>query len=165
MQAAHILDMPLRRLTALAKLELEEEAAGLRADIADYNALLKSEPRRRTLVLKELAELVKKHGVDRRSEIIAIDDIPVFEKPTEITDTFDPESDTLCVVALSTSGNLGRAPTEGAKRATAGRHDLLAAQVVTSTGSPIAAVTSEGRVFVVRGGEVADASGRTRGGP
>jgi DNA gyrase subunit A len=164
-QAAHILDMPLRRLTALAKLELEEEAAGLRADIADYNALLKSEPRRRTLVLKELAELVKKHGVDRRSEIIAIDDIPVFEKPTEITDTFDPESDTLCVVALSTSGNLGRAPTEGAKRATAGRHDLLAAQVVTSTGSPIAAVTSEGRVFVFRGGEVADASGRTRGGP
>ena len=32
--------MPLRRLTALAKLELEEEAAGLRADIDQYNTLL-----------------------------------------------------------------------------------------------------------------------------
>jgi DNA gyrase subunit A len=164
-QAAHILDMPLRRLTALAKLELEEEAAGLRADIEDYNKLLGSEQRRRTLVLAELAELVERHGVDRRSEIVAIDDIPVFEKPTEVDATFDPDSDEPCVVTLSTSGNLGRVPTDGAKRATAGRHDLLTAQVVTSTGSPIAAVTSEGRVFVFRGGEVADAAGRTRGGP
>ncbi|MDW3217416.1 MAG: DNA topoisomerase (ATP-hydrolyzing) [Acidimicrobiales bacterium] len=164
-QAAHILDMPLRRLTALAKLELEEEAAGLRADIEGYNALLKSEARRRTLVLKELADLVKKHGVDRRSEVISADEIPVFEKPTEIADTFDPDSDEPCVVTLSTSGNIGRAAPDGAKRATAGRHDLLVAQVVTSTGSPIAAITSEGRVFIVRGGEVAEADGRTRGGP
>lgn len=164
-QAAHILDMPLRRLTALAKLELEEEAAGLRSDIEGYNALLKSETRRRTLVLKELAELVEKHGVDRRSEVISADEIPVFEKPTEIAATFDPDSDEPCIVTLSTSGNIGRAATEGAKRATAGRHDLLVSQVVTSTGSPIAAITSEGRVFVVRGGEVAEADGRTRGGP
>lgn len=164
-QAAHILDMPLRRLTALAKLELEEEAAGLRSDIDDYNKLLGSEQRRRTLVLSELAELVERHGVDRRAEIVAIDEIPVFEKPTESAATFDPDSDEPCVVTLSTSGNVGRMPTEGAKRATAGRHDLLTAQVVTSTGSPIAAVTSEGRVFIFRGGEVTDATGRTRGGP
>jgi DNA gyrase subunit A len=164
-QTAHILDMPLRRLTALAKLELEEEAAGLRTDISGYETLLGSETRRRTLVLKELAELVEKHGVDRRAEMVAVDDIPVFEKPTEIATTFDPDSDEPCMVTVSTTGNIGRMPTEGAKRASAGRHDLLVAQVVASTGSPIAAVTSEGRVFVVRGGEVAEASGRTRGGP
>ena len=164
-QAAHILDMPLRRLTALAKIELEEEASGLRADIDDYQKLLGSETRRRTLVSKELAELVEKHGVDRRAEIMAADDIPVFEKPTEVSETFDPDSDEPCVVTLSTSGNLGQAPTEGAKKATAGRHDLLRAQLVSSTGSPIASVTTEGRVFVIRGGEAADASGRTRGAP
>lgn len=164
-QAAHILDMPLRRLTALAKLELEEEAAELRSDIEGYNTLLGSEQRRRTLVLTELAELVERHGVDRRAEIVGIDDIPVFEKPTEVSATFDPDADEACIVTLSTSGNLGRMPTDGAKKATAGRHDLLVAQVVTSTGSPIAAVTTEGRVFVVRGGEVGDAAGRSRGGP
>jgi DNA gyrase subunit A len=163
-QAAHILDMPLRRLTALAKLELEEEAAGLRSDIEGYDRLLGSEQRRRTLVLAELAELVERHGVDRRAEIMAADDIPVFEKPTEVSETFDPDSDEPCVVTLSTSGNIGRQATEGAKRATAGRHDLLTAQVVTSTGSPVAAITSEGRVFLFRGGEVADGGGRTRGG-
>lgn len=164
-QAAHILDMPLRRLTALAKLELEEEAGGLRSDIKGYETLLGSETRRRTLVSKELADLVERHGVDRRSEMMGVDDIPVFEKPTETSETFDPDSDEPCVVSLSTSGNIGRAPTEGAKKATAGRHDLLVTQLVTSTGSPLAAVTSEGRVFVVRGADVADASGRTRGAP
>ena len=163
-QAAHILDMPLRRLTALAKLELEEEAAGLRADIDDHRQLLKSDARRRTLVLRELADLVDRHGGERRTEIIAVDDIPVLDAPTGLDDTSDPDSDEPCGVTLSTSGTLGRIPIEGAKRASAGRHDLLVAQAVTSTGSPLAAVTSEGRVLVVRSGEVADGSGRTRGG-
>jgi len=162
-QATHILDMPLRRLTALAKLELEEEAAGLRADIAEYERLLSSEDRRRTLVLQELGDLVEKHGRDRRAEIIGADDIPVFEAPKESESSFDSGSDEPCVVTLSMSGNLGRVPTEGAKRGVAGRHDLIAAAVVTSTGSAIAAVTSEGRVFVLHAGEAADAGGRTRG--
>lgn len=162
-QATHILDMPLRRLTALAKLELEEEAAGLRADIAEYERLLKSEDRRRKLVLKELSDLVEKHGKDRKAEIINADDIPVFEKPKENDASFDTDSDEPCVVTLSTSGNLGRVATEGAKKGVAGRHDLIAAAVVTSTGSPLAAVTSEGRAFVLHAGEAADAGGRTRG--
>ncbi len=162
-QATHILDMPLRRLTALAKLELEEEAAGLRADIAEYERLLKSEDRRRTLVMKELRELVEQHGQDRKAEIINADDIPVFEKPKENVASFDEDSDEPCVVTLSTSGNLGRVPTEGAKKGVAGRHDLVSSAVVTSTGTPIAAVTSEGRAFVFHAGEAADAGGRTRG--
>ncbi|MGZ0219411.1 MAG: DNA gyrase subunit A, partial [Acidimicrobiales bacterium] len=162
-QAIHILDMALRRLTALAKLELEDEAAGLRADIADYERLLKSEDRRRTLVMKELGALVEIQGVARRTEIVAADDIPVFEVPKETEATFDPDSDEPCVVTLSTSGNLGRAPMEGTKRGVVGRHDLIASRAVTSTGSPIAAVTSEGRAFVVRGAEIADSASRTRG--
>ena len=163
-QAAHILDMPLRRLTALAKLELEEEAAGLRADIDEYQKLLKSEDRRRTLVLKELHEIVEVHGVERRSEVMAADEIPVYEKPVDPDTVVDPDADEPCVVTVSTSGNVGRLPTEGAKRASAGRHDLVVARAVTSTASTLAAVTSEGRAFTFRGAEVADGAGRTRGG-
>ncbi len=164
-QAAHILDMPLRRLTALARIELEEEADAKRADIAGFERLLKSDDRRRTLVLKELHELVEVHGRDRRSEIVASDDIPVFEAPTESNTTSDPDSDEPCVVTLSTSGNLGMVLADGAKRGVVGRHDLIAEAVVTSTGSQICAVTSEGRGFVLRAGDVADGSGRTRGVP
>ncbi|MEM9203819.1 MAG: DNA topoisomerase (ATP-hydrolyzing) [Actinomycetota bacterium] len=162
-QATHILDMPLRRLTALAKLELEEEADGLRNDIAEYERLLKSEDRRRTLVLKELGELVDKHGQDRKAEIVNADDIPVFEKPKESDVAFDPDSDEPCVVTLSTSGNLGRIAVDGAKKGVAGRHDLVSSTVVTSTGQALAAITSEGRAFVFHAGEAADAGGRTRG--
>ncbi len=162
-QAEHILDMPLRRLTALAKIDIEEEAAQKRADIADYQRLLKSDDRRRKLVMSELRSLVEVHGRDRRSEIIVADEIEVFEVPKESDDAFDPDSDEPCVVTLSTSGNLGRAAAEGSRRGVAGRHDLISSRLVTSTGSPIVAITSEGRAFVIRGGEVADASGRSRG--
>ena len=163
-QAAHILDMPLRRLTALAKLELEEEATSLRINIADYHKLLDSETRRRTLVLKELDELVDKHGVPRRSEIIETESIVVHEQPTP-HDAQTVGVDDPCVVTLSTSGNLGRSPTNGAKRATVGRHDLIAARAMTTTGSEIMAVTSEGRAIAVRVQELPDAAGRARGVP
>ena len=53
-QATHILDMQLRRLTALEKQKLTDEATELRSNIDDYTKLLGSETRRRTLVLKEL---------------------------------------------------------------------------------------------------------------
>ncbi len=163
-QAAHILDMPLRRLTALAKLELEEEATGLRINIAEYHKLLDSEARRRTLVLKELDELADKHGVPRRAEIIDADSIVVHEQPAH-DDTEPAGVDEPCVVTLSTSGNLGRAPTNGARRATVGRHDLIAARVMTTTGAEIMAVTTEGRAVAVRVQEVPDAAGRARGAP
>ena len=163
-QAAHILDMPLRRLTALAKLELEEEATGLRVDIAGYHKLLGSEARRRTLLLKELDELADKHGVPRRAEIIDADSIVVHEQPAH--DHTEPAGvDEPCVVTLSTSGNLGRAPANGARRATVGRHDLIAARAMTTTGTEIMAVTTEGRAVAVRVQEVPDAAGRARGAP
>lgn len=161
-QAAHILDMPLRRLTALAKLELAEEASGLRINIADYQQLLKSETRRRTLVLRELDELVEAHGVPRRAEIIEPDSIVVHEQPPP-DDSEAPDTDEPCIVTLSTSGNLGRVGANGARRATIGRHDLIAARAMTTTAEEIKAVTSEGRAISVRVRELPDASGRARG--
>ena len=51
-QTDHILDMPLKRLTALEKRKLEEEQAELKKAIAGFNALLKSDTRQKTLVIK-----------------------------------------------------------------------------------------------------------------
>ena len=77
-------------------------------------------------MLKELDELVDQHGVPRRAEIVAATEIVVHEQPTR-DDTQTVGVDEPCVVTLSTSGNIGRAPTNGARRATVGRHDLIAA--------------------------------------
>lgn len=162
-QAAHILEMPLRRLTALAKLELEDEVSTLRADVIEFEKILGSEQRRRTTVLKELHELAVELAVPRRAEIVKPDDLPTFDgphmikaEPTEIVD--EP-----CLITVSTSGNIASTELGDTKRATVGRHDLIACRLITTTATRVAAVTSEGRVFPIRGIELPDASGRTRG--
>ncbi|MYE77334.1 MAG: DNA topoisomerase IV, partial [Acidimicrobiaceae bacterium] len=65
-QATHILDMALRRLTALERERLDAEAEGLRADIADFKETLASNRRQRAFVRKELRRIVDDHGRPRR---------------------------------------------------------------------------------------------------
>jgi DNA gyrase subunit A len=159
-QTDHILDMPLKRLTALEKLRIEEERDSLLATIADLQKLLKSKERQRTTVLKELAGAVDEFGRPRRTEIVHPDDLPVFDA-TEVADDIVDEA---CVVTLSTSGQIGRLPVDGARRATPGRHDVLVTSIVTRTTERITAVTSDGRALQVLAAELGDATGRTRGG-
>ena len=169
-QANHILDMALRRLTALERQKLDEEAAGLRADIEDLNEILSSRRRQRSIVRSELRRIVADHGRPRRSRIVAAevleresasrlsgDGAPALSAPAEAG------PDLPCVVTVSTSGNIGRASLKGRRRASPGRHDLIAARAVASTGAPVAAVTSAGRVFTVLGGEIEETSNRVRG--
>ena len=59
-QANHILDMPLRRLTRLARTELQEEHKKLLEDIKYFNALLKDPKKIRAVIKEELAEVRKK---------------------------------------------------------------------------------------------------------
>jgi len=162
-QAAHILEMPLRRLTALAKLELEEEMAALRADAIEFEKILGSEQRRRTTVLKELHELTADLAVPRRAEIVKPDEIPTFEGPLFVENEPADAVDEPCLITVSTSGNIACAVAGGGKRATAGRHDLIACRAITTTSAQVVAITSEGRVFPLRGADLPDVSGRTRG--
>ncbi|MED5277462.1 MAG: DNA topoisomerase (ATP-hydrolyzing) [Actinomycetota bacterium] len=159
-QTDHILDMPLKRLTALEKRKLEEEQAELKKAIAGFNALLKSDTRQKTLVIKELNEVVKEFGRERRTEIVSSDDLPVFET-TEVAEDIEDEP---CVVTLSSSGQIGRLGVDGAKKANPGRHDIITASVLTSTTSTVTAITSEGRALHILAAELVEADGRTRGG-
>ena len=162
-QAVHILDMQLRRLTALAKLELMAEADELRGQIDDYEKILASDQRQRTIVAKELDELVERFGTDRRSTIVDpehLDDVTLEQVAAveAANRTDDP-----CVVALSQSGMLGREPVDGPKPATFGRHDVLVQRVATTTHSQLWALTSKGRVLPTTVEAVAEVSGRSRG--
>ena len=159
LQTDHILDMPLKRLTALETRRLLDERDDLEASIRDFTTLLGSEKRQRTLVLDELAEAVESFGRPRRTEIVHPDDLPVFDSVTTTEDVDDEP----CVVTLSTSGQIGRSPVAGAKRATPGRHDVLVASLLTRTTATVTAVTSEGRALQVAAAELADGAGRARG--
>lgn len=160
-QATHILDMQLRRLTALEHQKLTDEADALRTEIADYEKILASDQRRRTIVLKELDELVEEFGRERRTRIISPDEIDDVSLEAMIED--EGATDEACRIALSTTGMIGRAPEGGAKQATMGRHDVLVEEIVTTTGSPLVAITDAGRALHATVGSAPEITGRSRG--
>ena len=69
-QATHILDMPLRRLTALEKEKLEEEKKELKQTIKDLTAILKSRTKQNEILIEELDAITEKFGDERRSRLV-----------------------------------------------------------------------------------------------
>ena len=68
-QASYILDMPLRRLTKVSKLELETEQAELNSTISALNTLLSSEAKIKAQVSSELSAVAKNFATPRRTRI------------------------------------------------------------------------------------------------
>jgi DNA gyrase subunit A len=68
-QAEHILQMALGRLTRLARVDLETEIAELHAEIAELEAILADEQRLREVIKTELSEVREKFATPRRSQI------------------------------------------------------------------------------------------------
>ena len=68
-QATYILDMPLRRLTKMSKIELETEQKELKSTISKLTALLKSDEALRKQVADELTEVEAKYATPRRTLI------------------------------------------------------------------------------------------------
>jgi DNA gyrase subunit A len=73
LQAQAILDMQLRRLAALERQKIIDRLQELEAEIADLEDILASEERQRQIISDELAEIVDKYGVERRTRMIAAD--------------------------------------------------------------------------------------------
>ena len=112
-QATAILDMQLRRLAALERQKIIDEYDDLQARIADYNDILSNEPRQRSIVSEELAEITSKYADERRSIIIPWDG--------EVTDEdLIAEEDVVVTItrggyAKRTLANLYRAQRRGGK--------------------------------------------------
>ncbi|MEN9679844.1 MAG: hypothetical protein RLZ57_973, partial [Actinomycetota bacterium] len=68
-QANYILDMPLRRLTKISKIELETEQKELKKTISELTALLKSDDAVKAKVSEELTEVSKNFATPRRTKI------------------------------------------------------------------------------------------------
>src|SRR5207249_1464184 len=70
-QANHILDMPLRRLTKLARAELEQEHKDLLVRIKQLKALIRDPKKIRAVIKQELLDIKKKHADARRTKLKA----------------------------------------------------------------------------------------------
>jgi DNA gyrase/topoisomerase IV subunit A len=68
-QATYILDMPLRRLTKMSKLELETESNSLKETIAALKKILASEESIKAQVSLELTATAKAFATPRRTRI------------------------------------------------------------------------------------------------
>ena len=78
-QADAILAMQLQRLTGLEADKLGQEYKGLKADIANYEAILADEARIRALVRDDLIDLKDKYANPRRS-FISDEEVGDFDK-------------------------------------------------------------------------------------
>ncbi|KRA25159.1 DNA gyrase subunit A [Microbacterium sp. Root61] len=69
-QAEAILQMQLRRLAALERQKILDDAMELEMQIADFLAILADPMRQRTIIQEELTTIVDRFGDDRRTEIL-----------------------------------------------------------------------------------------------
>ncbi|MDN5367674.1 MAG: gyrase subunit [Thermovirga sp.] len=151
-QAQAILDMRLQRLTGLEKYRLEEELAGLLADISRYESILSSAAVLDEVVKEELLEVKTKFADKRRTEIMSAEEDVEFED-------LIPEEE--IVVILSRDGYIKRMPLQtyrcqgrggkGVKGATPRSGDEAAIITVSSTHRDIFLFTSRGRVYAIKG--------------
>jgi len=142
LQASYILELRLRRLTRLSRLELERERDQLGADIESLRTLLDDPKLMRTTVSDELAAVATTYGSPRRTVLLeASGVVRPSSVPLEVTD--DP-----CWALLSATGLLARTAaddlTAGAGRAA---HDVIRSVVRTTARGEIAVVTSHGRMI------------------
>ncbi|MGV8876541.1 MAG: DNA gyrase/topoisomerase IV subunit A [Rhodoglobus sp.] len=153
LQAEYILELRLRRLTKFSTIELEAEAAVLRAEIARLEALLADEALIRALVSDELEEVADKFGTPRRTMLtqapasIATTSRSAARKNLPVLEI----ADEACVVLLSTTGRVIRVGVaEGETLLAAPRrskHDAIRSRVTTTSRTEIGAITHRGRLI------------------
>ncbi|MEU1719927.1 DNA topoisomerase IV subunit A [Nonomuraea sp. NPDC005692] len=145
-QAAYILDTPLRRLTRFDKLELDQEKETLSEEIAALTEILSSEAKLRQVVSGELAEVAKKYATPRRT--VLLEAPGVARTPVASLQVADDP----CWALLSSTGLLARtsdaAPLAGEGDRSA--HDVLVSVARTSVRGEVGVVTSLGRLIRVQ---------------
>jgi DNA gyrase subunit A len=160
-QANHILDMPLRRLTKLARTELDKEHAELLEKIAYFTALLEDPVKLRAVIRDELLEIKKKHGDGRRTTVRA------DEGDFDVEDLIAEED---VLISVSRAGYVKRLPLDAFKKQHRGgkgvrgqnlkEEDVVKHVFTTTTHHWMLFFTTKGRVYRVKAHEIPE-SGRT----
>src|ERR1700733_3976972 len=101
-QADAILELQLHRLTRLSIDEITKELNLTRDNIADYESILGSEKKLRNVIIKELEEVKKLYGAERRTRL--------EDEAAEIV-LEDLIADEQVAVTVSHSGYMKRTPT------------------------------------------------------
>lgn len=164
-QADAILSMQLRRLAALERQKIIDEANELEAKIADFKDIIASEPRQRDIVKTELTAIVDKYGDDRRTQIVH-----GFDGDVSMEDLIAQEE---VVVTITREGYVKRTRSDlyrsqhrggkGIKGAQLRADDVVEHFFVTTTHHWILFFTTAGRVYRVKAYELPEAGRDAKG--
>ncbi len=163
-QANHILNMALSRLTRLGKADLDQEAAEKRALIEELEALLADEFSLRMLIRDELLEISRKFAAPRRSRL------EIDPGELDIEDLIDDDH---LVFTMSAAGYVKTVATEEFRsqgrggRGVAGTKlkdaDTITHLIHTTAHSYLLFFSNRGRVYRLKAHEVPVASRTARG--
>jgi DNA gyrase subunit A len=163
-QADAILELQLHRLTKLSIDEISNELKDVRSNIAEYESILGSETKLRKVIIKELEEVKKLYGDERRTRI--------EDEAAEIV-LEDLIADEQVAVTVSHSGYLKRTPISTyrmQRRGGTGRtgmktrdEDFVEHLFIVSTHAYILIFTNTGRVYWLKVYEIPDVSAAGRG--
>lgn len=157
-QAEAVLELRLRRLTALEQSKITAERDGLLEAIDGHNKLLGSEAELRKAVKQELRDVAKEFGQPRRTKLMDSADLPA----ASADDTEEMEIEE-CLVTLSANGYVGRAGVDDPAKKNSRPHDVLLSAVETQTDRLVWAITSAGRAVPASAWEVSELKGPSRG--
>jgi DNA gyrase subunit A len=154
-QANHILDMTLARLTRLGRSQLEEELAKLRETIAELEAILADPARLRQVIKDEMGEIRAKHAQPRRAEVtydpgdIDILDL-IDDEELVVTLTRAGYIKTVAADAFRTQGRGGR----GVAGARLRDNDYIERIVHTTAHAFLLFFSNRGRVYRLKAHEI-----------
>jgi DNA gyrase subunit A len=163
-QAQAILDLQLRRLSALERQKITDEYEGIIKLIAELEEILANESSLRRVIGNELEEVKKEFGDGRRTEIVdegveySIEDL-IADEEVAITVT---NSGYIKRTPVSTYTRQGRGG-KGRFGASAKGNDYVEHLFIASTHAYIMIFTDDGQVYKLKVHEVPDAAASARG--
>ncbi len=163
-QVDAILELQLYRLTQLSVDEILNELAEIRKKITEYEEILASDKKLRSVIIKELEEVRERYGDARRTQIV--------DESAEIQ-LEDLIADEQVAVTVSHQGYLKRTPISiyrQQRRGGTGRtgmktreEDFVSQLIVDSTHAFLLCFTNTGRVYWLKVYEVPDVSAAGKG--
>jgi DNA gyrase subunit A len=163
-QAQAILDLQLRRLSALERQKIIDEYEGIIKHIAELEEILANEKSLRRVIINELEDVKKEFGDARRTEITdagtdySIEDL-IADEDVAITVTKSGYIKRTPITTYSRQGRGGK----GRFGAMAKNDDYVEHLFIASTHAYLMIFTDDGLVYKVKVHEVPDAAASARG--
>src|SRR5579871_1515729 len=163
-QAAYILDMQLRRLTRLARIDLETELSGLQERITEFRRILGDRDVLRGVIKSELASVKERFATPRKAEItfdpgdIGAEDL-IEDEELVLTFTRGGYIKTMAASTFRTQGRGGR----GVRGANVREDDIVSDIIHTTAHSYVLFFSNRGRVFRLKAWEIPQKDRTARG--